>query len=75
MQGTYKNKFLIVVVDYFTKWIEVEALAKITSHNILRFYKRDILAQFGIPRVLVPDNRTQFTGQSFQNFVARLGTK
>ena len=39
VQGTYQNKFLIMVVDYFTKWIEAEALAKITSHNLLRFYK------------------------------------
>ena len=39
VQGTYQNKFLIVAMDYFTKWIEAEALAKTTSHNILRFYK------------------------------------
>ena len=39
MQGTYQNKFLIMAIDYFTKWIEAEALAKITSHNILYFYK------------------------------------
>ena len=39
MQVTYQNKFLIVVVDYFMKWIEVEALAKIILHNILCFYK------------------------------------
>ena len=39
VQGTYQNKFLVVAVDYFTKWIEAEALAKISSHNILSFYK------------------------------------
>ena len=39
VQGSYQYKFLIVAVDYFTKWIEAESLAKITSHNILRFYK------------------------------------
>ncbi|KAI5387173.1 hypothetical protein KIW84_073357 [Lathyrus oleraceus] len=34
--GSYQNKYLIVGVDYFTKWIEAEALAKITAQNILR---------------------------------------
>ena len=37
--GSYQNKYLIVVVDYFTKWIEAETLAKITAFNILHFTK------------------------------------
>ena len=49
MVGTNQNKYLIIVVEYFTKWIEVEALAKITAQNVLFFYKRNILARFGIP--------------------------
>ena len=75
VQGTYQNKFLIVAVDYFTKWIEAEALAKITSHNILRFYKRNVLARFRILQALVTDNGTQFTDQGFRDFVTKLGTK
>ncbi|XP_058768343.1 uncharacterized protein LOC131642076 [Vicia villosa] len=47
--GSYQNKYLVVAVDYFTKWIEAEALAKITSQNVLRFYKRNVLARFGVP--------------------------
>lgn len=31
-------KFLIVVVDYFTKWIEVETIAAITIERVRRFY-------------------------------------
>ncbi|KAK2410233.1 hypothetical protein QL285_045607 [Trifolium repens] len=59
--GTAQNKYLIVAVDYFTKWVEAEPLAKITAFNILRFFKRDVLARFGIPQVVVTDNGTQFT--------------
>ncbi|XP_058726507.1 uncharacterized protein LOC131597862 [Vicia villosa] len=32
--GSNQNKYLIVAVDYFTKWIEAEPLAKITSLNL-----------------------------------------
>src|ERR1051325_6798962 len=74
-QGSYQNKYLIMVVDYFTKWIEAEALAKIMSFNILYFYKRNILALFRILQALVTGNGTQFTNQNFWSFVARLGTK
>ncbi|GAU10509.1 hypothetical protein TSUD_422870, partial [Trifolium subterraneum] len=54
-------KYLIVAVDYFTKWIEAEPLAKISASNILRFFKRDVIARFRIPQVVVTDNGTQFT--------------
>ncbi|XP_058741871.1 uncharacterized protein LOC131614279 [Vicia villosa] len=73
--GSYQNKYLIVAVDYFTKWIEAEPLAKITSLNVLRFYKRNILARFGVPLAIITDNGTQFTDGRFQEFVAKLGTK
>ena len=63
--GSYQNKYLIVAIDYFTKWIEAEALAKITAFNILRFYKRNVLARFGVPQALVTDNGTQFTDAKF----------
>ncbi|GAU50817.1 hypothetical protein TSUD_410870, partial [Trifolium subterraneum] len=67
-------KYLIVAVDYFTKWIEAEHLAKISASNILRFFKRDVLARFGIPQVVVTDNGTQFTNKKFQEFLATIGT-
>ena len=73
--GSYQNKYLIVVVDYFTKWIEVEALAKITTFNILCFYKRNVLARFGVPQAIVNDNGTQFADTKFQDFITKLGTK
>jgi hypothetical protein len=73
--GTAQNKYLIVGVDYFTKWIEAEPLAKITASNILRFFKRDILARFGIPQAVVTDNGTQFTDRKFQEFLAAINTK
>ncbi|GAU24659.1 hypothetical protein TSUD_322670 [Trifolium subterraneum] len=67
-------KYLIVAVDYFTKWIEAETLAKISASNILRFFKRDVLARFGIPQVVVTDNGTQFTNKKFQEFLVTIGT-
>ncbi|XP_058726105.1 uncharacterized protein LOC131597421 [Vicia villosa] len=64
--GSNQNKYLIVAVDYFTKWIEAEPLAKITSLNVLCFYKRNILALFEVPSAIITDNDTQFTDGRFQ---------
>src|SRR6266487_3749988 len=67
-------KCLIVVVDYFTKWIEAEPLAKIGAAYILHFFKRNVLARFGIPQVVVTYNGTQFTNKKFQEFLTTIGT-
>jgi len=51
-------KYLDVAIDYSTKWIEAEPLAKITARNILRFFKRNILARFGVSTLVISDNGT-----------------
>jgi hypothetical protein len=73
--GLAQNKYLIVGVDYFTKWVEAEPLTNITAFNILCFFKRDILARFGIPQVMVTDNGTQFTDKRFREFLVAINTK
>jgi hypothetical protein len=35
--GKGNRKFLVVAIDYFTKWAEAEALAAITSENVTNF--------------------------------------
>ena len=46
-------KFLVVGINYFTKWVEAEPLEKITELNVRSFVWKNILYRFGIPRVLV----------------------
>jgi len=41
-------KYMVVDIDYSTKSIEAEPLANITAKNVLRFFKRNILARFGV---------------------------
>ena len=49
-------KFLVVSIDYFTKWVEVEALATIIEKSIRSFVWRNIICRYGIPKVLVSNN-------------------
>ena len=73
--GVRQLKFLVVGIDYFTKWVEAEALANITEKNIRSFVWRNIICRFGIPRILVFDNRKQFNNSAFNNFCLELGIK
>ena len=68
-------KFLVVGIDYFTKWVEAEALATITEKNIRSFIWRCIICRFSIPRVLVSNNGKLFNNDSFWDFCSQLRIK
>lgn len=61
-----KLKYCIVTVDYFSKWVEAEPLAIITSTNIQKFVWKSIIYRFGCLRIIIVDNSYQFIGASFQ---------
>lgn len=38
-KGTGEHKFVLVVIDYFTKWAEEAAYTTLTSKKVVRFIK------------------------------------
>ena len=73
--GRGQCKFLVVVVDYYTKWAEAEPLATITEQKVRNFIWHSIVCKFGIPRALVSDNGKQFDNPKFRDFYAKLGIR
>ncbi|KAL0394444.1 UNVERIFIED_CONTAM: Gag-Pol polyprotein [Sesamum latifolium] len=67
-----QKKFMIVAVEYFTKWVEVEAVAKIFEREVINFIWKNIICRFGIPRVIVSDNGTQFQGKTIMAWCKEL---
>ncbi|KAH9727588.1 Ribonuclease H [Citrus sinensis] len=63
----------IVAIDYFTKWIEVEAFSRITEKKTTDFVWRNLVCRYGIPYALVTDNGRQFDNHSFRDFCQNLG--
>ncbi|KAL0355818.1 UNVERIFIED_CONTAM: hypothetical protein Sradi_4028700 [Sesamum radiatum] len=63
-QAIAQKKFILVAVEYISKWVEVEALAKITKKEMINFIWKNIICRFGIPRVLISNNGTQFQGKA-----------
>ncbi|GJX18680.1 reverse transcriptase domain-containing protein [Tanacetum coccineum] len=55
-KGPGKVKFLIVTMDYFTKWIEAKAVATITGNQVKKFVWDNIVCRFGLPGEIVSDN-------------------
>ena len=49
-------KFLLVAINYFTKWVEAKALSTITKAEIQSFVWKNIICRFRIPRMIISDN-------------------
>jgi len=59
--ATRQRKFLVVAIEYFLKWIEVELVASISANTIKTFLWKRIICRFGVTHRLISDNGTQFT--------------
>ncbi|XP_072060454.1 uncharacterized protein [Arachis hypogaea] len=68
-------KYLVVAIDYFSKWIEAQPLAKITSSQMISFVWKSIICRFGVPHHIVTDNGRQFTDHNFKEFLQNLKVK
>ncbi|XP_011100645.1 uncharacterized protein LOC105178795 [Sesamum indicum] len=67
-----QKKFIIVAVEYFSKWVEAEAVAKISEKEVINFIWKNIICRFGIPRILISDNGTQFQGRKITEWCKEL---
>nr|XP_023919270.1 uncharacterized protein LOC112030837 [Quercus suber] len=74
-RATGNHRFVIVAVDYFTKWAEAEALANIRDTDVKRFVWKNIVTRFGVPESLISDNGLQFDSRAFRIFCEDLGIK
>jgi hypothetical protein len=57
----------LVIVDKFTKWIEVRLVAKVISEEAAKFIG-DITHRFGVPNRIITDLGKAFTGSVFWDF-------
>ena len=70
-----QKKFLLVVTDYFSKWVEAEAYASIKDKDVTKFVWKNIVCRFGIPQTIIADNGPQFDSIAFRNFCSELNIR
>jgi transposase InsO family protein len=65
-------KFLFVVIDTFTKWMDAMPVVNITQEAVVKFIQ-SIIYRFSVPRRVLTDNETQFEGAKFVRCCANFG--
>ncbi|GKC12622.1 reverse transcriptase domain-containing protein [Tanacetum coccineum] len=72
LEAPGKVRFVIVAVDYFIKWIEAKPLAKTTGKEVKKFVWDNIVCRYGLPKIIVTDNRTNFIHDPFKSWCKKL---
>nr|GFB44620.1 reverse transcriptase domain-containing protein [Tanacetum cinerariifolium] len=58
------NKYILVAVDYLSKWVEAKALPTNDARVVCKFLK-SLFARFGTPRAIISDRGTHFCNDKF----------
>ncbi|XP_050888416.1 uncharacterized protein LOC127093515 [Lathyrus oleraceus] len=69
------QRYILVGVDYFTKWVETVPLVNVDQEIVIEFIQRQILYRFGIPKSITTDQGSVFTGRKMQEFAKEMGFK
>lgn len=70
-RSTKGHTSLLVVTDWFTKFVQVQPLRKATASAIVKFLENDVFLMFGVPQIIMCDNGPQFIGGIFQKLIER----
>lgn len=65
------NQYVLVVVDWFTKFVLVHPMPKATSKNIIKFLENQVFLLFGVPQICACDNGPQFISSEFKQFMSK----
>nr|XP_040583535.1 uncharacterized protein K02A2.6-like [Lepeophtheirus salmonis] len=69
---TYDQKYYVIVVDYYSRFIEVTELTNQRASAVIMELKR-IFARHGVPKILVSDNGPCYSSQEFSRFAKEWG--
>nr|GEV41863.1 reverse transcriptase domain-containing protein [Tanacetum cinerariifolium] len=67
-----ENRYTLVAVDYFSKWIEAKALPTNDAHVVVKFLK-SFFVRFGTPRAIISDRGTHFCNDKFAKVMSKYG--
>ncbi|CAL9221091.1 unnamed protein product [Arabidopsis halleri] len=70
LPASRQKRFILVMTDYFTKWVEAESYATIKAKDVQNFVWKFIVCRHGLPYEIITDNGSQFISLQFEDFSA-----
>ena len=69
------NKYILVAVDYVSKWIEAIASPTNDTRVVLKLFKNIIFPRFGVPRLVISDGGSHFISKIFEKLLGKYGVR
>src|ERR1041384_865811 len=69
------NRYIIVAMDYFTKWPEARAIPDIKADTVAQFIYEEIICRHGVPKEILSDRGTSFVNQVIKKLCENYQTK
>jgi len=60
------HRFILVAIDYFTKWVKAASYANVTKQVVVKFIKNNIICRYGVPSKIITDNGTNLNNDMVQ---------
>ena len=57
------HEFILVAIDYFTKWVETASYKVLNSKKVAQFIQTNIICRYGVPHEIISDNGLYFKGE------------
>ena len=67
--------YILVAVDYVSKWVEAIALANNERKSVTAFLKKNIFSRFGTPRAIISDGGSHFCNRLFKGLLEKYGVR
>ena len=58
------HKYIVVAIDYFSRWIEVESFRTLKAKKMAKFIEKSLICRYGVPHHIVTDNGVQFQAET-----------
>src|SRR3954467_6981726 len=72
---SFGKNYILVAVDYVSKWVEAIALPTNDARVVVNFLKNNIFLRFGVPRALISDEGTHFLNKLMENLLKKFNVK
>ena len=63
LKSSNGHEYILVTIDYFTKWVEVASYARLTAAKVGKFIISHIIYRYGVPHELIYDRQVRFRGE------------
>ena len=73
--ASFGNLYILVVVDYISKWVKAAALPINDARAVVNFLQKNIFSKFGIPRAIISDGGTDLCNKVFVAAMAKYKIK